>query len=301
MRKYVCALGAMALFAGCGDETESGGAGRLTLTLSGEEAAEMGYPVDEDLSFADGWTVKFEKYLVSLGNVRVAGADGKTALKDNRVVVADLTLGETPVFAFDGLPARRWERFGYDILAPDENSERASGVSEQDLQRMVAEGLNYVIVGTATRGDRVLHFDWGLAAPTANDDCIDGSKPGVVVRNNAANPYQITLHLDHLFYDRLGDHEGEKMRFEPIAAMAVENGDRWEIPFERLADQDWAFPVDADGAPLLDEGGNRVEYWIPNGMALHGGEDNLRGYLLTASKSKGRFNGEGACTNTDLQ
>lgn len=299
MRSVMFAVGALAFAVGCGDDDQAGGKGSLTLTLSGEEAAEVGYPVDEDLAFADGWTMKFDKYLVSLGNVRVAGADGKTAIADDRKVVADLTEGEADLFVIENLPARRWERFGYDILAPDANALRIGRVSETDVQRMIDENLNYLIVGTATKGDRVVHFDWGLSAPTRNDDCIDGSKPGVVIRNNAANPYQITLHLDHLFYDRLGDHEGEKMRFEPIAAMAVENGDRWEIPFERLAEQDWADPRDADGAPIVDGEGNRVEYWIPNGMALHGGEDNLKGYLLTASKSKGRFNGEGACTNTD--
>lgn len=299
MRKTMFAVGTFAFALGCGGD-DAGGKGSLTLTLSGEEAAEIGFPVDEDLAFADGWTVKFDKYLVSLGNVRLTGADGKTAIVDDEIVVADLTVGEQPVFEFHDVAARRWERFGYDILAPGAGARTIGGVEPADLQRMIDEKLNYLIVGTATKGEAVLHIHWGLSAPTRNDDCVDGSKPGVVIRNNAANPYQITLHLDHLFYDRLGDHDGEKMRFEPIAAMAVENGDRWEIPFERLAEQDWARPVDADGSVILDDEGKAVEYWIPNGMALHGGEDNLMGYLLTASKSKGRFNGEGACTNTDM-
>src|SRR5690606_31415296 len=92
------ALVALAV-AACGTE-DAGGRGALSLTISGEEAAEVGFPVPgvEELAFADGWSVRFDKYLVGVGRVRVASADGAVAHVDDEVVVVDLTAGEQPIF-----------------------------------------------------------------------------------------------------------------------------------------------------------------------------------------------------------
>jgi hypothetical protein len=229
--------------------------------LSGEEAAQTGFPVPgvPELQFADGWSVQFDKYLVGLGNVRVAGADGEQALRDGETVVADLTAGEQEIFRFDGLGARRWERFGYDIVAPGADTRVMGGVEDADVQRMADGGFNYWIEGTATKGAETVQFAWGLAAPTRNDDCINSADDsrGVVVRNNATAAYQITLHLDHLFYDRLGAHEGVQMRFEAIAAVA---GDDGSIAWDELAAQRLASLEDAAGAPLRDEEGALLVY-----------------------------------------
>lgn len=297
MKRVLSWMAAGVALIACGGETE-GGSGSLVLTLSGEEAAQTGFPVpgSPELRFADGWAVHFDKYLVGVGNVRVAGAEGEVALADTGSVVVDLTAGETEVFRFDGLGARRWERFGYDILVPRADS-RAIGVSEADVRRMIDGGYNYWIEGTATRDGTTLRFAWGLSAPTRNDDCVNSAddSPGVVVRNHGLAAYQITLHLDHLFYDRLGSHDGVKMRFAAIAAVAGGDG---AIAWDALASQRLASLRDGDGQPLRGEDGALLVY-DPESVPL--ADANLQQYLLAASVSQGRFNGEGVCVNRTMK
>ena len=55
-----------ALLAGCGDDAEAGSAS-LAIKISGEAAAESGYPAgagDERIAFADGWTLEFSHVVV---------------------------------------------------------------------------------------------------------------------------------------------------------------------------------------------------------------------------------------------
>ncbi|HWV36866.1 MAG TPA: hypothetical protein VN033_00120 [Vulgatibacter sp.] len=293
MRHFLPIVG-LALAAACGD---ADGEGSIVFRISGEEAAHTGYPVpgDPDLAFVDGWTLRFDKYLVSVGNLRLEGADGETGWAGKDSAIVDLVAGEPEVFRIDGVAARRWERFSYEILPASAAAGRI-GVSNADAQRMIAGGFNYLIEGTATKEGRDFRFSWGIANPTRNRDCIDGQdgSPGVVIRNNSVSRYAITLHLDHLFYDHLGDHDDADMRFDAIAAVAREVDGVLTIAFDDLEAQRLADLRDANGGPLLDEHGARIVY-DPFSVPLD--DPNLRSYLLAASRSQGRFNGEGFCAN----
>lgn len=286
------------ILAACGGEEEAG-AGDLTLAISGEEAAETGFPVpgSAELKFADGWELEFSRYLVGIGNVWIEGADGEVAVESDDTVLIDLTRSNGEIaYRFEALPARRWERFGYDIVAPTESTRSIGAIEDADRRRMIDGGYNYLVEGIA-RKDGVEHaFSWGLANPTRNRDCVNGADdtPGVVIRNNATAAYQITLHLDHLFYDRLGAHDGAGMRFEPIGAMWQDQAGRRVIAFESLAEQWLADFRDHDGGPLLDGEGARVTY-DPGNVPVE--PRHLQAYLLAAARSQGRFNGEGTCVN----
>ncbi|HEY0839698.1 MAG TPA: hypothetical protein VGD74_05890, partial [Vulgatibacter sp.] len=283
----------------CG--AEDGGSGAASFRISGEEAAETGYPVPgaPELAFVDGWTVRFDKYLVSVGNLRLEGADGEVGHRGSERVLVDLAGGEPEIFRIDDVPARRWERFSYEILPATAASRRVGTVADADAARMIEGGLNYLIEGTATKEEVEYRFSWGLQNPTRNHDCVDSEDgtPGVVIRNNAVASYAITLHLDHLFYEHLGDHDDAKMRFDAIAAVAKEVDGAWTISFDDLEAQRLADLRAANGAPLLDEHGERLAY-DPHGVPLD--DPNLRSYLLAAAKSQGRFNGEGVCSNSNL-
>ena len=296
MRK-ILAFCAAATLLSCGDG--EGGKGSVSFRISGEDAAHTGYPVpgETDLAFADGWTLRFDKYLVSVGNLRLEGADGAKGWARAESAIVDLVQGEPEVFRADDVEARRWERFSYEILPAAEGAKRI-GVSEADARRMIDGGFNYLIDGTATKEGVPYRFSWGLKNPTRNRDCVDSQDgtPGVVVRNNAVAEYAITLHLDHLFYDHLGDHADAKMRFDAIAAVARQVDGAWTIGFDELEDQRLADLRDANGGPLLGEHGERLIY-DPHNVPLE--DPNLRAYLLAASKSQGRFNGEGVCINAD--
>lgn len=293
-------LGLMLLFS-CGDAEEDG-VGSLSLRISGEEAALVGFPVPEEpaLAFADGWSLKFERYLVSVGNVRLEDEAGSVGLAGSDTVIVDLTRSASQlVFEFDDLGAKRWERFSYDILPARTDARTVGEIPEKLVQRMIDEKLNYLIEGMAKKEDRELRFSWGLRNPTRNSECINSvdDTPGIVIRKNTVAEYEITLHLDHLFYDTLGDHDGVDMRFEAIAAVAEEGAEGWVIPFEKLKSQRLADLKDVEGNPLLDEEGAPLVY-EPGSVPLE--EPTLFHYLLAAAKSQGRFNGEGYCKNTDL-
>jgi len=293
--KYATTILALLFFVACG--TSDGGEGDLLLEVSGEEAAEVGFPVpgNDDLAFVDGWELAFDKYLVGIGNVRV----GPGGVADGESVVVDLTAGEQELFRYQSLEARRYEEFGYDILVPTADSRLIGAVSETDRQRMIDGGFNYWIEGRAKKDGKMHRFAWGLRNPTRNHSCVNAQDdtPGVVVRNNAEARYQITLHLDHLFYDKLGDHEGVALRFAAIAAVATErDGESW-IEWDALSNQSIVDLRDADGQPLRDPDGGRVDY---EPLTVRLDSADLRGFLNAAAKSQGRFHGEGACVNDDL-
>jgi len=297
-RTFVMFGFAVAAASACGDA--DGGEGSVVFRISGEDAAHTGYPVpgEPELAFVDGWALRFDKYLVSVGNLRLEGADGAKGWAGTDSVIVDLVAGEPEVFRIDGVEARRWERFSYEILPASEGARRI-GVADGDAQRMIDGGLNYLVEGTATKEGMDFRFSWGLVNPTRNHDCVDSQSgtPGVVVRNNATAEYAITLHLDHLFYDHLGDHDDADMRFDAVAAVAREIDGVRTIALDDLEGQRLADLRDANGGPLLDEHGERLVY-DPHSVPLD--DPNLRAYLLAAAKSQGRFNGEGFCSNVDL-
>lgn len=301
MKKWLVWLPASLLILACGED-DDGGTGSLVLYASGEEAAITGFPVPDepDLALVDGWSIHFDRFLVSFGNVRLESSDGGKAITGSDAVIVDLTRSlRQEVFRFEDLPARRWDRFSYDIVRAKADARRVGPLDDGDVQEMIDGGLNYLIAGTAEKGGKRIHFTWGLENPTRNHDCIDGvdGKPGIVIRNRSVADYEITLHIDHLFYDSLGDHEGLSMRFDALAAVAEETEDGWVLPFENLAQQSLADLRDENGETLRDQDG-KVLVYDPGSVQLD--ERNLRGYVVAAAKSQGRFNGEGHCANSDL-
>lgn len=272
----------------CGSDDDAGAAGKgsLTVLVTGEAGAEEGFPFTEDgetVAFEDGTTLRFSKFLASVGNVSVASADGTEAARSTRVHVVDLHLGHARLEEFTGLGARRWDRFGYEILPPPPDAVLGEGVSAVDAEAMRTGGFNYWVEGTATLTDgAVFTFAWGLRNPTRNQDCTSGidETQGVVVRNNSTAEAEITLHVDHLFWDSLGT-EGASLRFEGHAAAG---GDDGVITWAELE----AVPI----ASVRDRQGNLLQY-DTGSVSLS--SPTLAGFLLASSSSMGHLDGEGLC------
>lgn len=101
---------------------------------------------------------------------------------------------------------------------------------------------------------------------------IDGSD-GMVVEAGATANAEITLHIEHLFYDKLGTHSGVELRFDAIADAAgddnlVTNADLEAVLVSSLADYE---PGSSDVTTLLD-------------------------FVTQAAVEMPHFNGEGLCT-----
>ena len=283
--RYLLLLSALGA---CGDEGSSG-AGSLRIHISGEEGAREGYPVgsgDDAIAFADGWTLEFHKVLVSIADFTLRASSGEDAELELEPVVADLHLGEPRLWTIEDVPARRWDRVGYRYAPPSDDARKANEVRDADLEKMADHGYSLYLEATATKDDRKVELEYGFELEVAMTECVNGQDDtdGLIVANNAVNEAQITVHLDHLFFDTYATDEAA-LRFEPMAAVAPESG---PLTLEALAEQDNLSDLeDAEGAPL--------ELGYDPGSAFDPVPRNLRDYVIAAATTTGHFNGEGHC------
>lgn len=277
-------------FAACGDaDSGSSGAGTLRVKISGEEAARDGYPVgsgDDEIAFADDWTLKFEKVLVSLTNFELRASDGESADLTSGAVVADLHQGEPQLWKFEDVPARRWDRVGYAYAPPSSRSKKANDVDDADIELMHDEGYSLLIEATATKGERTIPLQYGFAFEVEMTRCENGidETDGIVVANNAVNEAQVTVHLDHLFFDTFAVDDAN-LHFDPMAAMAPARG---RLTLDDLAKQNNLSDLKGpDGKPL--------DLAYDPGSVFDPVPKNLRDYVVAAATTTGHWNGEGHC------
>ncbi|MGE0785486.1 MAG: hypothetical protein AB7S26_07350 [Sandaracinaceae bacterium] len=274
-----------ALSAGCGTET-----GTLQVAISGEEAAETGYPADDGaIAFVDGWETDVHAVVVSIGTFELHGADGEQASIDVDPVIVDLHQGEQTLFELPAIGARRWEDVRYTTTPATAASVDVGTVDAAIRQRMIDNGWSMYISATFTKGAETRTIEWGFDNDILNEDCIGGDgTEGVVVAAGAITEAQITYHLDHLFFDTLRLDDAV-MRFDAMAAVAGADG---AITFDELDTQRLADLRDAEGEPLTDEMGEPLVY-DPGSFALP--EPTLLYMMLAASTTMGHWNGEGHC------
>jgi hypothetical protein len=262
------------------------GEGEVRVKVSGEEAARRGYAAGV---LEDGWTIRFDKYLVSLGDFALTSAGGERRVMEGEVVV-DLQKGEVELGRMEGLPAGRWG-VGFRVGPPGEGAARPDGyVSEEDAERMKENGYAYWLEGEAVKPQvGTYRFQLGLPLESRMEACTNGAdgKLGVVVPEGSAATAEITVHVEHLFYDRLGTHRGVKMRFEAFAAAA--DGNRL-ITLERLATQDLLDLRGVDGGELRDAEGRLVVY-EPGAYAVR----TLKDFVLQSVVDQAHLNGGGVC------
>jgi len=281
-------FGLSAVLLACSGD-EAGAPGSLTVHASGEEAARSGYPVgegDDEIAFADGWTLRFSKVIVSLANFTLRTADGDDARLDADPVVADLHLGEPDLWQWSDVPAQRWDRVGFEYVPASDDARTANAVDADALELMIDNGYSLLVRATAEKGGREIELEYGFDFEIEHSHCVSGldETDGVVVPEGAAAEAQITVHLDHLFFDSYASDEAA-LRFDPMAAVAPADG---PLALEHLAAQDNLSDVrDASGQPL--------ELAYDPGSAFDPVPQDLRDYVIAAAATTGHFNGEGHC------
>ncbi|MAQ17971.1 MAG: hypothetical protein CMN30_24635 [Sandaracinus sp.] len=283
--KTLWILAALAL--GCGTDDETG---VLEVRLSGEEASREGYPVgtgDDVIAFADGYTLTFDRVLVSVVNLELRDGDDVADLAVDPVV-ADLHLGEPTAWTFDAVPARRWREVRYDYGVPPADARLLDGVDASDVDRMRAAGASLLVAGSASDGTATIPFELLLPTEVANARCVNGvdDTDGLVVPGGAVTEAELTVHLDHLFFDDYASEEPD-LRFAPWAAVAGDEA----ITLADLDTQSLADLRDADGEPLTADG-ERVVY-DPGPLELE--SNTLGSFVRAAARTTGHFQGEGHC------
>ena len=276
-------LVAFSLLTAC-DGTESGTA---TFTTWGEEYIEEEIPAGDD-GFVDGWTVKYEKFLVNFHQIQVAADNGEVAeTATGSFFVDNVVPGKKKLVSFEDVTAKSWARVSYQIKPAVATATIVAG-EQEDLDMMVEAGYSLYIQGSARNGDATKTFALGFAVGTQYDECHSEQNGkdtiGIVVTDGGEDTSELTTHGDHFFYDRLQGSAGSNietsLRFDTIAA-ADDNGD-------------------ADGAITLEELENQpidVKLYDPSGLPAA----NMRQFMTGLVRTVGHFRGEGECSISDAE
>lgn len=221
--------------------------------------------------------------------------------------------------------------FGYDLLAATASAERvnldASG--QRDYDEMIAKGWSALYVGTATfRGvdcrassmasfDNVakkVNFRFGFATPTQYINCqnsdlsgtpFEGEEKqrGVQAKAGTLSYQQLTLHLEHPFFDTTA-HDEAKPFFDQIAVAAKDGN----VTLDDLASVDpTTFRLDATTklpwrsciSDVPPKAGDRV--FDSGSLAINPGgapESTLRNYadyMRYSESTMGHLNADGLC------
>lgn len=288
------AIASVGLWGACAESGSAGDSGALAVTIGGEAAAEEGFPVgagESEIAFVDGFEVTFDSILVSVLELTVAeeGAAGSSVTLDAPLVV-ELTTGSQEVGFWSGLRSGRYAAVGYTIGPVQAASTLLGEVSETDLAEMQAEGVAIWIRGSATDGTDTYTLDLRFAETVRQLDCVNGldGTSGLVVTEGGTTTVDLTIHLDHLWFDTYAAEEAN-LRFEPWAATADADG---HIELEFLSAQELGDLTDRAGEPLTTAGETLVVY-DPGTLDLT--SFDLESYVRAAATTMGHFNGEGHC------
>ncbi len=271
MKKLMLGVGLLGIVA-CGR-----GSGSLNVTTYGEDFIEKEIPAS---AFEDGWSVKFSRFLVTLGEVRIAAHGGEVAAESKGARVFDVHKpGPTTLERFSGLPASDWDAVSY-AIAPSASAE-AGNASAEDVALMKQGGYSVYVQGVATKGTETKRFSWGFALDTLYEKCEHPDLgEGVTVPDGGEETVQLTIHGDHLFFDDLQSPDA-KMRFDALAA-----ADKLGI-------------VGADGEITLEELAQVDLTQLPLGQYGTGGASNvrnLRDFVTALVRTVGHYRGEGECS-----
>ncbi len=164
---------------------DTGVFGTLEVTVSADDS------VDRFVT-GDGWTVQFDKYLITVGLFGATSAESNPRLQDSQTAVVDArSLVSTPytLATFDRIPAGRYTSVGFALPTTTSKAAKAPPTSQADLDLMVKTEYSVYVEGVMTRTDgadgqsctpgapkdcapaKQIAFSWGYKAGTAYDDC----------------------------------------------------------------------------------------------------------------------------------
>lgn len=197
-------------------DASSGAENELEVRIYGEEYIEQGIPADV---FDDGWTVQYNRFLITVGSVAVAEAGAGPALTVPETQVFDLTRpsdGKGQSVAVDMVAAGRYDDTSF-AVAPDSKLV-AGNASADDVKLMHDGNFSVYVAGSATKDGVTRTFAWGFATGTNYSACeslaeVSAAAPATV---------QLTIHGDHLFYDDLYS-ETPQLLFGLVASADKDN------------------------------------------------------------------------------
>jgi hypothetical protein len=214
------------LWAGCLPEDTRSPPGRLNVSVRGDEALVSG------ATTADGWTIAFERFLISLGEVDLEGDDCTRYNESDYLRIFDLRLGTLQTVSTPF--ARGRCGFGFRVAIPPENAVLGAGVTPADLVLFRTpgsdgferdRGLVLLVSGTATDGSAAKRFEWHFRRGVQYSSCRLGDEAGVTLESHDDQSIELLVHSLALF--RASPDVGDEFRFAPFAEAddAYGNGD----------------------------------------------------------------------------
>lgn len=298
MLRIALMISALSFLSGCAEDDARG---TLQVMLRGEttiaDGLEAGDGTDE---VVDGWDVRFETWIATVGYVHLDRADGEAGAQESHEVrVVDLRSVPSSgieIARFEGITAGRWDVFEFETPSAREQAEPDEGVSDDELDALIEADATYLIEGVLTsqqgrscppggecRDASEVRFSFAVPAETHYGPCTAdrASLAGAVVNEGGITTVAITLHGDHVFFDRF-----------PVGAEDVERRAQWladsDLNGDGLVTQAELEMIDA--ADLLVSATHTLGGG-PSDIAIHTVWDYVRAQLKTV----GHFQGEGEC------
>ncbi|HVH44145.1 MAG TPA: EF-hand domain-containing protein [Labilithrix sp.] len=145
--------------------------------------------VEKDIVTADGWTVKYDRFLVHVTGIEVAGTDQVLAASATAQIVDQVAPGSKSLLSAPVRTARPWEVVTFQIGPAVLDTETAiiEPVKEADRDMMQKDGLSFYVEGKASKAGIVKAFKWGFKTDTLYKDCEE-NRSGTVVRGLVVPP-----------------------------------------------------------------------------------------------------------------
>jgi hypothetical protein len=302
-----------AMQASCDDD--GSGSGALSVLLEAEDVITDGIDPGEGAGIHDGWQVRFDKYLITIGAIELQNAtdaSDKHAAADSYVVdLKQLPEAGLPLWDFEGLAATRYQ-FHYGLGTADA-AQRDESATIADFATMQDGKLTYLVEGTISKADGIscppkallvvegktptgmqndrgedcyvlpsVHFRFAAPAVVRLGPCEVDEVPGVSIPESGTQTVAITIHGDHLFFN--GFPEGGEGGVRRLA--------QW------LADCDLNLDGEVDEAELKAISPDdlaELDTQFQLGGAPFTPLETMWDYVRAQLQTQGHFQGEGEC------
>jgi len=268
--------------------TGTGGSGTVQIFVVPEDSITNGLEPGTDLeNIEDGWTIKYDRYLVAVGNFRARRSDTGGTLTDPAIYILDLKAAPTSGYVtkeLTGVDAVRWDKFGYDIPNAKAGALPLAPTKQADADFMIQNGYSVYYEGSGEKAGKKITFKWGFSAGTSFDDCAtpDGT-PGFAVPAGGTVQLKPTLHGDHQYFDNVTQGvEITKRRANWLQACDKDMNGELTIPELKSCDVVTALPQPPyDLTAVKDQDGD--------------GKVSVFDYVNTQMRTFGDFQGDGEC------
>lgn len=186
--------------------------------------------IEQAITTADGWSIKYDRFLVHVSSVAVAGLDQVLTASATPQLIDQVAPPPKSLLAATVRTARPWEDVSFQIgpAAAEGDITLVEPVKDADVEKFKKDGLALYMEGKASKAGVTVSFKWSFTTDTLYNNCVGAlggvDTPGFVVPPNGTDTANVAMRGDVLFRDDATD--AAVLRFDPFAgADADKNGE----------------------------------------------------------------------------